>query len=484
MKLTQLSRHKRIFIILSLIVILGFGLRIYRLERPSLWFDELCTAARVTCSFPQVVRNLSNAPFSPPLYYMMMNLWVKGFGDTEFSLRFPSLIFSVLTIIFIFKLSCELFNEKVGLFAALFVSISPYSIYYAQEAKMYSMLWMFSVLSFLFFNRFRKDNSTRNLWLYILFTTAAIYTLYLGFIFIIIQNIAYLPFAHDKRLRKWLQGQLAVFLLYLPWWEKFFRWLFHRIGPSWIPIVTNYPSFLGCVYSRALTGMITKSNALELAVYSVLIFSAIVKRTNMRRQGFFLDFKKDDYFLFMWILVPVVIYCLFNLFVCPFFSERTTRYIGFIYLPLIILISKGINKYALRIKAVVLIYLLIVTFFYRVFPLYKYNFRVLHGDNYREFSLELQRRAKGATLIISALLPRLVRYYNRNYEIKPLDYIDTLRMQPFEQKADSIFIVYRNQKSIDRVSIQSRLKGYQLKEDYYQHPNGFLWFEKSKFSFK
>ena len=101
----------------------------------------------------QVIKNLSVSHF-PPLYYILMHLWVNIFGVSEISLRFPSLIFSVLSIFFIFKLTKALYDEEVGLISALLLSVSPYSINYAHDAKMYSMLWFLGILSFYYFYKF------------------------------------------------------------------------------------------------------------------------------------------------------------------------------------------------------------------------------------------------------------------------------------------------------------------------------------------
>ncbi|MFA5411681.1 MAG: glycosyltransferase family 39 protein, partial [Candidatus Omnitrophota bacterium] len=213
MRLTQYIRSR---CEIYLILIIGFLLRVYRLDGPSLWFDELLTLGSMDLPLIQIVKGAATLPF-PPLYHIVTHLWVKTFGISEFSLRFPSLIFSLLSIFLIFKLAKELFGRQVGLLAALLLVISPYSIGYAREAKMYSMLWFFGLLSFYFFYKFTRDNKKRDLALYILSTLASIYTLYAGLFFIIVQNaVFFLLFFRRPQLKKWLLAQAIIILLYLP----------------------------------------------------------------------------------------------------------------------------------------------------------------------------------------------------------------------------------------------------------------------------
>ncbi|MFA5411512.1 MAG: hypothetical protein WC321_06650, partial [Candidatus Omnitrophota bacterium] len=98
----NLLKGKAFFFFFWLTLIIGFLLRVYRLGGSNLWFDELMTAGRVSFPFSQIIKGTATLPF-PPLYYIVTHLWVKTFGISEFSLRFPSLIFSLLSIFLIFK---------------------------------------------------------------------------------------------------------------------------------------------------------------------------------------------------------------------------------------------------------------------------------------------------------------------------------------------------------------------------------------------
>jgi uncharacterized membrane protein len=114
------------------IIILGAGLRIYKLGAHDLWYDEALSAIRSGYSVRELMQ--SSDPYLS-FYYILLHFWRLVFGDGEFALRFPSLIFGVLSIIFIYKLGKILVDKNSGLFVALLLSISPLHIWYAQEAR-------------------------------------------------------------------------------------------------------------------------------------------------------------------------------------------------------------------------------------------------------------------------------------------------------------------------------------------------------------
>ena len=466
---------RKVLIFLLLITIIGFLLRLYHLSNPSLWYDEMATAYRIDHSLIQTIKRLSVSPF-PPLYYIIMNLWVKFFGNSEFSLRFPSLISSTLSIIFIFKLSKVLFGEKVGLIAALLLSVSPYSINYAQEAKMYAMLWLLGILSFYFFYRFSKDNKFRSLLLYVIFTTMCIYTLYVGFIFMIIQNILFFTFLNREQYKKWLLGQLIIILLYLPWINIFLYTTIHKVGIGWITKITNPLKILPRIFRDVIGISIGNKNLISsylYYLYSFLAISAVVTFKNIKYKRQLLNFKRNDYLIIAWITLPIIIYFLIDIFYFPIFG--VTRYMGFIHIPLIILFSKGLNKYNLKVKSIILFFILLIIFSNHLHSYYKYNLK-LNREDWRGLINQLHEKASAEDLIVSdRLIRRTLNYYNKNkFGMKSIRYIS--EEKDFVKKYGSIFVVYCRPKH----KIQAP-EGYRLKEDHAVNSfrnTGFLWFTK------
>ena len=144
------------FWVISIIFIMGLLVRLYRLGDPSLDENEIMTTVRINHSLLDTIYLLRHSEF-PPLHYGILYLWVLAFGNSEWALRFPSAIFSSLTIIVIYKLGKELFTKDVGLISATLLAFSPFALNYAQNAKMYGLFWFLAGLSFLFSHRHRGD---------------------------------------------------------------------------------------------------------------------------------------------------------------------------------------------------------------------------------------------------------------------------------------------------------------------------------------
>ena len=139
---------------LLFITALAFALRLYGLDTQSLWFDEILMVFLAWLSwYDGLVRLLGHGIQLTPLFHWVVKLWLTV-GDSDWLLRFPSLVFGVLTIPVVFQLGKTYFNTQTGLLTALVFAINPYQIWYAQELRLYVFLpfaaagsmWMFAVL--------------------------------------------------------------------------------------------------------------------------------------------------------------------------------------------------------------------------------------------------------------------------------------------------------------------------------------------------
>lgn len=138
----------------------SFFLRLISLDQ-SLWLDEAVTAKVVkTFDYLTIIQKFSPFDFHPPLYYLLMKFWTNIFGYSEISLRFPSIIFSLLSGFLVYKIGSLLTDKKLGLWAAVFFLFNPLIIYYSQEARMYMMVTFFITSSFYYFLKIQKSKFT------------------------------------------------------------------------------------------------------------------------------------------------------------------------------------------------------------------------------------------------------------------------------------------------------------------------------------
>ena len=67
-----------------------------------------------------------------PLLPLIFTMSAFVFGLSEFSMRIVPLIFSIIMIIFIYKIGQEIYNNSVGLLAAALVTVTPIFIYFGK----------------------------------------------------------------------------------------------------------------------------------------------------------------------------------------------------------------------------------------------------------------------------------------------------------------------------------------------------------------
>ncbi len=130
------------------ILLLGAVLRFLYLGRQSMWVDEGFSWLAEQLSFGGVTR-LSWNDVHPPLYYYLLkaSLWVLP--DTEFGMRFVSVVFSVATLAVMMAFVYRHWGHRAACYVGWLGALSPFDIYYAQEARMYSLLAFLFVLAFI-----------------------------------------------------------------------------------------------------------------------------------------------------------------------------------------------------------------------------------------------------------------------------------------------------------------------------------------------
>jgi len=185
--------------ILAILTIAAAVLRIFDLSTRSIWLDEATTAERVTL------------PLAPPLkagatddtmtvYYVVLHCWTAVAGTSEFMLRLPSALFAIATVPILYALGAELFNWRVGLVAALLLTVNATCIEYAQNARTYSMLMILVALSSFFLVRGIKRDHIDTNWIgYIVSGISGIYAHIFGIFTLPAQWFSLFLFQPDKK---------------------------------------------------------------------------------------------------------------------------------------------------------------------------------------------------------------------------------------------------------------------------------------------
>ena len=232
--------QRRVFeaIALGLIVLLAAGLRFYRIDAQSLWYDE-GNSARIAERSIQLILEGAAGDIHPPLYYLLLSLWRSVFGASETALRSLSAVSGIGLVALAWGLGRRLFGIRAGLAAAALLAVSPFAVYYSQEARMYALLALWAALASVWIVTLAlPDPSTPSTgsgqvrWfgpaLYALATAAGLYTHY-AYPFVMIAQAVALGLAwalspgkrplirRPRAVFAWVLANAAAIALFAPW---------------------------------------------------------------------------------------------------------------------------------------------------------------------------------------------------------------------------------------------------------------------------
>jgi len=213
---------------------LGTFLRLLRLGSNSLWFDESLSVWLANRSLGDVLLIQPRVDVHPPLYYLILSLWIKLFGSGEFQVRLLPAIFGVASVPLLYIVVKNLFrNSSIALVSTFILSISPFHVYYSQESRMYSLLTFFVLLSIFFMTKMlsignQKERAGKTLFYsigYVLSTAAALYCHNIALFLPVAQNLFFITFwrRHKPSLKFWVLSGAAILLLWTPWAPFFFK---------------------------------------------------------------------------------------------------------------------------------------------------------------------------------------------------------------------------------------------------------------------
>jgi len=211
MAIASPKKHDNIY--LWLILVLGAILRIYKLGSQSFWYDEIYSANLSAKSLSEVALRFGQ---TPTLYHILLNFWLY-LGRSDAMIRLLSAVFGVIALWVVYLVGKNLLDTKHGLLGAFLLAISPFHIWYSQEARMYSLLILLSSASMLFFIKFLKEKrGWPSVW-WILTTVMAIYTHYHA-AFILFCQVVFFLFFRAKYRSRWSRfgyslGAMAIMVL-------------------------------------------------------------------------------------------------------------------------------------------------------------------------------------------------------------------------------------------------------------------------------
>jgi mannosyltransferase len=225
------------FTLLAILLLTAF-LRFYRLDAQSFWNDE-GNSARLSERTIDLIVEGTASDIHPPGYYLLLHYWRAVFGHSEFALRSLSAVAGLALVLFTYLLGRRLFGQTTGLMAAFLGAISPFAIYYSQEARMYALLGALAAASTYLLVRILPNlqspipnqqisKSAILAVAYVLTTAAGLYTQYAFPFVLLVHNLVFAiwwladssgraPRSSARWLALWIGAQITIAMLYVPW---------------------------------------------------------------------------------------------------------------------------------------------------------------------------------------------------------------------------------------------------------------------------
>lgn len=277
---------------IALIIILGALLRVVMLDKPEgLWNDEyvsyMISAQPLWEGFVNGIKSQCHMPF----YYIYLKVVMSLFGQSDLVLRLSSVIAGVLAIPVMYLVGCEK-DIKTGMYCAVFTSISSFLIYYSQEVRLYSLLFLISAVTLLFTLRLVKNPDRKNLIYCLIANFFILFTHTIGFVFVFF-NLIYISYKLYKQhkeiiLKMWaIIGVLLLLLIpeiclilfkktFSQWWGTFSPSVFgFLITDYFSPVITNFTGAPANFFYNFKSGFIIF--ALMPALIAVLFVAQALK---------------------------------------------------------------------------------------------------------------------------------------------------------------------------------------------------------------
>lgn len=227
-------QRNSVFLFITLLACLALFFAFYGASK-SLWLDEAYSVLIAKQSFSEMTASLK-LDAHPPLYYLLLSIWIKLFGDAEVAVRSLSGVFYIGGVFVIYLLGREIYERRVGFIAAFLYALSPLATGTAHSARMYALLGFLAALSTLLFTEiFLRDNNSRLVfWACIAVNVLGAFTQIWFFFLLASQILAYLILFYPKNRLKFFALQFFSVLPFAVLWTPILLIQMKNNATAWV----------------------------------------------------------------------------------------------------------------------------------------------------------------------------------------------------------------------------------------------------------
>ena len=338
---------KKNLLIILLLFLITFGLRFLYLDI-ALWYDEACSWATVTDN-AGIMHNLLNVDLQhTPLYFVLLKIWIKFFGQGEIALRSLSVIFGVLTIPLTFIVSNKI--NKNGFWAALICAVSPLLVLFSAEIRMYSLVIFLVLLSLNYLADFEQKEDSKSLLKLIGVNILIPYTFVGGILYnisLIICYALYLYKNNKEKFTKYLRLEIFEWTFLIPYFILIFYYakirsifvISHEGILQFSHIIDVIRNFFGATIDSNIYWMSNGNYRINIWFTLFVIIPCVYFIT-----GFIKSLKNNDKFIRVLSRIILLNFILAIIFSILKVNVFTVRYVLYLLPPVIILALAGMSK--------------------------------------------------------------------------------------------------------------------------------------------
>lgn len=413
-----------------LILLLALLLRLVNLNQ-SLWWDEGITAKVAQGNFWQILSEFAKSDFHPPLHYVLLHIWGNIFGFGEISLRLPSVFFAVATIFLTYLIGKNLFSKKVGIIAAILLTLSPIDVYYSQEARMYALASFTVALSWYFLLRLIRGQKLAGVG-YTISSALIFYSDYMAF-FAFFSQIIFVLIFYKEKVRTLFKLIFFILLFMLPWIPTLGEQIVFGMNstnslPAWKAAIGGANLKMALLLpAKIFLGRLSFDNKIiyGLIVGVVGLINLIVIRFALK------NINKKVLLLLFWILIPPSLAFIISFWVPIFVYFRFIFILPAFYL----LLAVGLTQFRAYIFR---IFLIIVLIFDITFILIYFLNPRFQREDWRDAVNSVNTTTDQRTVILhkNIMIPSVFNYYSglniktspafKNIPVKSMDDLNNL----------------------------------------------------------
>ena len=282
-----------------------------------------------------------------PMYHVLLHYWMIVFGTGVEAVRSMSLVFFVACIPALYLLARTILNRGWSLVVVTLFALSPFMNWYGSEARMYTLLTFFALLSQYFYVRILQGKQGWGG--YAVTAIIGVYSHYFFMFTLAAQAIFYL-FNRKKfkpgSLKRFILTAVGVVLSVAPWIYYFISEGAANNTRPMLPTPSTVDFFN--VFSQFLFGFQTDAvNTVILSSWPILVILAFF--TVKRR----LKIDSTVFYLLAAGLLPIVLAYVLSFIVSPFFLGRyMVPAVAPLYLVAIWLVSQYPKKLAFTVVGI------------------------------------------------------------------------------------------------------------------------------------